>query len=137
MIRNILKLHIIFILCCSLTGCDIVQQMYSQAKKDVKAQMFPNIEDQSPPLTTDTYICDSARTLLIYKNEGTGTVVVEYEGRASFLERIPDIEDEMYQNNQSTLRIRDDGVAELAREQVPFLTNCEQQMIQHKKEFIN
>ena len=120
----------------SLSGCEIVGRVYDQAKKDVETHMFPeDIKDQSPPLKTRTYICDSARTLMIYKNEGAGTAVVEFEGRASFLTRVAGAEDEIYKNSQTSLRIRDDEMAELAREQVPILTNCKRQIVQVKKEF--
>lgn len=120
------------------TGCEIVDKVYTQMTEDMKTHMFPDdIQDQSPPLVTDTYLCDSARQLMLYKNEGKGTAVIEYEGRAAFLERVEGTKDEIYMNNQTTLRIREDGMAEVAREEVTFLTNCKQQIIQHSKEFVN
>lgn len=134
MIKTIGKMTVLLCLALGISGCEIVDRMYMQVKKDVKTHMFPeHIADQSPPLRTDTYICDSARTLILYKNEGTGSAVVEYEGRASFLERIENAEDELYKNNQTTLRIFENGNVELAREQVPILTNCVRQVIHDKK----
>lgn len=121
-----------------LTGCDIAGRMYNQVKKDVRIHMFPeDIVDESAPLASDTFICDHARTLIIYKNEGTGTAVVRYEGKSAFLERITGIEDEIYRDSRTTLRMFDEENAELAREQVPVLTNCERQLIRSNKEFVN
>ena len=132
------QLFLLIFLSASLPGCEIVDRMYDQFEKDVQTHMFPeNISDKPPPLATDTYICDSARTLVIYRNEGTGVAVVEYEGRASFLERVPNTEDKLFRNNQTTLRLIDNNTAEIAREQVPILTNCERQFIEVNKEFVN
>ena len=120
------------------TGCEIADKVFTQMTDDMKTHMFPDdIQDESPPLATDTYLCDSARQLMIYKNEGRGTAVIEYEGRAAFLERVKGTKDEIYKNNQTTLRIREDGMAEVAREEVTFLTNCKQQIVHHSKEFVN
>lgn len=132
------QLFLLIFLSASLPGCEIVDRMYDQFEKDVQTHMFPeNISDKPPPLATDTYICDSARTLVIYRNEGTRVAVVEYEGRASFLERVPNTEDKLFRNNQTTLRLIDNNTAEIAREQVPILTNCERQFIEVNKEFVN
>lgn len=121
-----------------ITGCEIVDKVYVKLKQDVQTHMFPeDIVDESPPLGTDTYICDNARTVIIHKNKGAGSLVVEYEGRSSFLQRVEGTEDEIYKNNQTTLRLRDDKWAELARQQVPILTNCERQYIQTTKRFVN
>ena len=135
---NLKRLFLLVFLTIYLPGCQIVDRVYDQFQKDVQTHMFPeDIADESPPLATDTYICDSARILVIYRNEGTGVAVVEYEGRASFLERVPDMEDKLFRNNQTTLRLIDSDTAEIAREQVPILTNCKQQFIQVNKEFVN
>ena len=125
----------VIVMALFLGGCEIAGKMYTKMKEDVQLHMFPeDIRQEVPPQATDTYICNSARQLMIYKNEDEGTVVAEYEGRAEYLERVAGTKDEIYKNSRTTLRFHDDGKAEMTRQKVSVLENCKRVYVEQSED---